>query len=71
MAVERPLRHPIPNRGNAFGEDQGIPFSEEIMADELPINWKEPSLPEYYGTTDPQEHLSYFENVALLHCYTT
>ncbi|KAL0453038.1 UNVERIFIED_CONTAM: hypothetical protein Slati_1281900 [Sesamum latifolium] len=40
------------------------------MADELPLNWKEPNLPEYDGTTDPQEHLSCFENIALLHYYT-
>ncbi|KAL0413116.1 UNVERIFIED_CONTAM: hypothetical protein Sradi_1513300 [Sesamum radiatum] len=40
------------------------------MADNLPLNWEEPSLPEYDGTTDPHEHLSYFENIALLHRYT-
>ncbi|KAL0355603.1 UNVERIFIED_CONTAM: hypothetical protein Sradi_4007200 [Sesamum radiatum] len=28
------------------------------------------SLAEYNGTTDPQEHLSRFENAALLHRYT-
>ncbi|KAL0413096.1 UNVERIFIED_CONTAM: hypothetical protein Sradi_1511300 [Sesamum radiatum] len=40
------------------------------MADKLPLNWKEPNLLEYDGTTDPQEHLSCFENIALLHRYT-
>ncbi|KAL0288152.1 UNVERIFIED_CONTAM: hypothetical protein Sradi_7104800 [Sesamum radiatum] len=52
-------------------EQQGVPFSEEIMADDLPLNWKEPNLLDYDGTTDPQEHLSYFENIALLHRYTS
>ncbi|KAL2232142.1 UNVERIFIED_CONTAM: hypothetical protein Sindi_1394200 [Sesamum indicum] len=51
-------------------KDLQNPFSEEIMADELLLNWKEPNLPEYDGTTDLQEHLSYFENIALLHRYT-
>ncbi|KAL0395507.1 UNVERIFIED_CONTAM: hypothetical protein Slati_4516900 [Sesamum latifolium] len=46
-------------------EQQGVPFGEEIMAVDLPLNWKEPNLPEYNGTTDLQEHLSYFENIAL------
>ncbi|KAL0395264.1 UNVERIFIED_CONTAM: hypothetical protein Slati_4492600 [Sesamum latifolium] len=40
------------------------------MADNLPLNWNEPNLLDYNGTTDPQEHLSYFENIALLHRYT-
>ncbi|KAL0326479.1 UNVERIFIED_CONTAM: hypothetical protein Sangu_1725900 [Sesamum angustifolium] len=52
-------------------EQQGIPFSEEILTDELPLNWKEPNLPKYDRTTNPQEHLSYFENVALFHHYIT
>ncbi|KAL0386490.1 UNVERIFIED_CONTAM: hypothetical protein Slati_4599600 [Sesamum latifolium] len=40
------------------------------MADDLPLNWKEHNLPEHDGATDLQEHLSYFENIALLHRYT-
>ncbi|KAL0370747.1 UNVERIFIED_CONTAM: hypothetical protein Sangu_0392800 [Sesamum angustifolium] len=36
----------------------------------VPLNWKEPNLLEYEGTTNSQEHLSCFENVALLHRYS-
>ncbi|KAL0445414.1 UNVERIFIED_CONTAM: hypothetical protein Slati_2264100 [Sesamum latifolium] len=51
-------------------EQAGIPFTEGVMADELPVNYRTPVIPEYDGTTDPQEHLSRFENAALLHRYT-
>ncbi|KAL0410491.1 UNVERIFIED_CONTAM: Alpha/beta hydrolase domain-containing protein 17B [Sesamum latifolium] len=56
----------------ALAEEQaaGIPFTEEVMADELPVNCRTPAIAEYDGTTDPQEHLSRFENAALLHRYT-
>ncbi|KAL0413042.1 UNVERIFIED_CONTAM: hypothetical protein Sradi_1505900 [Sesamum radiatum] len=40
------------------------------MADELPLNCRTPAIAEYNGTTDPMEHLSRFENAALLHRYT-
>ncbi|KAL0412209.1 UNVERIFIED_CONTAM: hypothetical protein Slati_3810600 [Sesamum latifolium] len=40
------------------------------MADELPLNCCTPTIVEYDGTTDPMEHLSRFENAALLHRYT-
>ncbi|KAK4409408.1 hypothetical protein Sango_0013800 [Sesamum angolense] len=39
------------------------------MADELPMNFCTPAIAEYHGTTDPQEHLSLFENATLLHSY--
>ncbi|KAL0455097.1 UNVERIFIED_CONTAM: hypothetical protein Slati_0848900 [Sesamum latifolium] len=51
-------------------ERQGNPFAETVMADELPLNCRTPAIVEYDGTTDPMEHLSHFENVALLHRYT-
>ncbi|KAL0286848.1 UNVERIFIED_CONTAM: hypothetical protein Sangu_2469100 [Sesamum angustifolium] len=40
------------------------------MADELVANCRTLVISKYDGSTDPQEHLSYFENVALLHKYT-
>ncbi|KAL0463069.1 UNVERIFIED_CONTAM: hypothetical protein Slati_0194500 [Sesamum latifolium] len=39
-------------------EQQGIPFTEAVMADELPTNRRTPAIAEYDGTTDPLEHLS-------------
>ncbi|KAL0444480.1 UNVERIFIED_CONTAM: hypothetical protein Slati_2170700 [Sesamum latifolium] len=49
---------------------QGIPFIEAVMADELPMNCRTPSIADYDGTTDPMEHLSRFENASLLYRYT-
>ncbi|KAL0411743.1 UNVERIFIED_CONTAM: hypothetical protein Slati_3764000 [Sesamum latifolium] len=40
------------------------------MADELTMNCRTPAIAEYDGTSDPMEHLSQFENTALLHRYT-
>ncbi|KAL0361006.1 UNVERIFIED_CONTAM: hypothetical protein Sradi_3785100 [Sesamum radiatum] len=51
-------------------EQAGIPFTDEVMADELLVNCRIPAIAEYDGTTNPQEHLSRFENAALLHRYT-
>ncbi|KAL0366556.1 UNVERIFIED_CONTAM: hypothetical protein Sradi_3545700 [Sesamum radiatum] len=43
-------------------ERQGVPFTELVMADDLPINCRTPAIAEYDGTTDPMEHLAHFEN---------
>ncbi|KAL0447246.1 UNVERIFIED_CONTAM: hypothetical protein Slati_1852500 [Sesamum latifolium] len=51
-------------------ERQGVPFTDTVMADELPLNCRTPAIAEYNGTTDPMEHLSCFENAALLYRYT-
>ncbi|KAL0439226.1 UNVERIFIED_CONTAM: hypothetical protein Slati_2405600 [Sesamum latifolium] len=40
------------------------------MADELPLNCRTLAIAEYDGAADPIEHLSRFENAALLHRYT-
>ncbi|XP_073290538.1 uncharacterized protein [Primulina huaijiensis] len=49
---------------------RGIPFSAEILAAELPQNFRFPNVGEYDGSGDPEEHLSRFENAALLHQYS-
>ncbi|KAL8541318.1 hypothetical protein ACS0TY_002534 [Phlomoides rotata] len=46
----------------------GSRFSEEILIDPLPGNFKTLTY-EYDGTNDPQDHLLRFENGALLHQY--
>ncbi|KAL0375579.1 UNVERIFIED_CONTAM: hypothetical protein Scaly_0675500 [Sesamum calycinum] len=51
-------------------ERQGVPFTETVMADELSVNYCTPTIAKYDGTTNPHEHLSHFENAALLHRYT-
>ncbi|KAK4388450.1 hypothetical protein Sango_2451600 [Sesamum angolense] len=51
-------------------ERQGVPFTEVVMVNELAANYCTPAIAEYDGTTDPLEHLSCFENEALLHRYT-
>ncbi|KAL0439422.1 UNVERIFIED_CONTAM: hypothetical protein Slati_2425200 [Sesamum latifolium] len=56
--------------GTPAEEQPSIPFTEEVMADDLPVNCRTPAIAKYDGTTDPQEHLSRFENAALLHRYT-
>ncbi|KAL0439104.1 UNVERIFIED_CONTAM: hypothetical protein Slati_2393400 [Sesamum latifolium] len=48
-------------------ERWSVPFTETVMADELPLNCRTPAITEYDGAADPMEHLSRFENAALLH----
>ncbi|XP_073154100.1 uncharacterized protein [Henckelia pumila] len=46
------------------------PFARAILDEELPANFKQPTLGEYDGSSDPEEHLGRFENAALLHRYS-
>ncbi|KAL0347835.1 UNVERIFIED_CONTAM: hypothetical protein Scaly_1799500 [Sesamum calycinum] len=55
--------------GVPFEDQQGIPFIEGLMSDELLLNCRTPAIAEYDDTTDPQEYLSCFENATLLHRY--
>ncbi|XP_073152959.1 uncharacterized protein [Henckelia pumila] len=47
----------------------GFPFSQEVIEEPLPSHYKSEKIREYDGSTDPEEHLACFENVAMLHCY--
>ncbi|XP_073133622.1 uncharacterized protein [Henckelia pumila] len=42
---------------------------KEVIEEPLPLNYKSAKIREYDGSTDPEEHLARFENVAMLHCY--
>ncbi|XP_073049653.1 uncharacterized protein [Primulina eburnea] len=48
---------------------QGCPFSPEIVREPLPVHFKTTKIREYNGNSDPEEHLTRFENMAMLHCY--
>ncbi|XP_073033853.1 uncharacterized protein [Primulina eburnea] len=49
---------------------RAVPFSTEILTEELPKNFKFPNIVEYDGKGDPEDHLARFENAALLHQYS-
>ncbi|XP_057808514.1 uncharacterized protein LOC131022993 [Salvia miltiorrhiza] len=44
------------------------PFSDEILLEPLPVNYRPVSL-DYDGTTDPEAHMARFEGLASLHQY--
>ncbi|XP_073120804.1 uncharacterized protein [Henckelia pumila] len=44
-------------------------FAQAILDEELTANFKQLTLEEYDGSSDPEEHLGRFENAALLHRY--
>ncbi|XP_073121117.1 uncharacterized protein [Henckelia pumila] len=47
----------------------GCPFSPKIIGEPLPIYFKSAKIKEYDDNADPEEHVTRFENVAMLHCY--
>ncbi|XP_073294454.1 uncharacterized protein [Primulina huaijiensis] len=48
---------------------KGCPFSDAIIREPLPGNFKSARVKDYDGSSDPEEHLARFENMAMLHCY--
>ncbi|XP_075504382.1 uncharacterized protein LOC142541807 [Primulina tabacum] len=48
---------------------KGCPFSDAIVREQLPGHFKSVKVKEYDGSSDPEEHLASFENMAMLHCY--
>ncbi|XP_075515967.1 uncharacterized protein LOC142550801 [Primulina tabacum] len=50
--------------------DRESPLSPEILNEDLPVNFRQPTVKDYDGSTDPEEHLGRFNNSALLHRYS-
>ncbi|XP_073270718.1 uncharacterized protein [Primulina huaijiensis] len=50
--------------------DRESPFSPEILNEDLPPNFRQLTVRDYDGSTDPEEHLGRFNNAALLHRYS-
>ncbi|XP_075475736.1 uncharacterized protein LOC142510627 [Primulina tabacum] len=48
---------------------KGCPFSDVIVREPLPGHFKSAKIKGYDGSSDPEEHLARFENMAMLHCY--
>lgn len=48
---------------------QDTPFSSHVLDDELPRNFRTPQLKEYTSSSNPEDHLGWFENTSL-HQYT-
>ena len=59
------LRHTPSSRGNDICTDP--PFSQKIMQEQVPPNFKLPHFESYDGTTDPVDHLEAFRTTMLLH----
>ena len=53
----------------AYGEDicTDPPFSQMIMQEPIPPNFKLPQFESYDGTSDPVDHLEAFRTMMLLH----
>ncbi|XP_075515931.1 uncharacterized protein LOC142550751 [Primulina tabacum] len=50
--------------------DKESPVSPEILNEDLPVNFRQPTIKDYDRSTDPEEHLGRFSNSALLHRYS-
>ncbi|KAG8367485.1 hypothetical protein BUALT_Bualt16G0076900 [Buddleja alternifolia] len=57
-------------RVNMHNPPKGIPFEQQMRADELPNSFQMPNMSEYDDSSDPNEHLRKFKNCALLDQYS-
>ncbi|XP_075521560.1 uncharacterized protein LOC142554767 [Primulina tabacum] len=66
----RVLEGQLERRSVVRAVPRGCPFSDIIVREPLPGNFKSAKVKDYDGNADPEEHLARFENMAMLHCYT-
>ncbi|XP_075481342.1 uncharacterized protein LOC142522058 [Primulina tabacum] len=66
----RVLEGQLERRSVVRAVPRGCPFSDIIVREPLPGNFKSAKVKDYDGNEDPEEHLARFENMAMLHCYT-
>ena len=59
------LRHALPTYGEDICTD--LSFSQMIMQEPIPPNFKLPQFESYDGTSDPVDHLEAFRMMMLLH----
>ncbi|XP_075479421.1 uncharacterized protein LOC142520304 [Primulina tabacum] len=64
------LEGQLERRSVARAVPRGCPFSDIIVREPLPGNFKSAKVKDYDGNADPEEYLARFENMAMLHCYT-
>ncbi|KAG8375676.1 hypothetical protein BUALT_Bualt10G0125200 [Buddleja alternifolia] len=57
-------------RVNMHNPPKGIPFEQQMRADELPNSFQMPNMSEYDDSSDPNEHLRKFKSCALLDQYS-
>ncbi|XP_075494116.1 uncharacterized protein LOC142531750 [Primulina tabacum] len=62
------LEGQVGSKGNA-PVVKGCPFFDIIVREPLPGHFKSAKIKDYDGSSDPEEHLACFENMAMLHCY--
>ncbi|XP_075507566.1 uncharacterized protein LOC142544397 [Primulina tabacum] len=63
------LEGQVGSRSSAQVVVKGCPFSDAIVREPLLGYFKSARVKDYDGSSDLEEHLARFENMALLHCY--
>ncbi|XP_075479273.1 uncharacterized protein LOC142520159 [Primulina tabacum] len=63
------LEGQLERRSVARAVPRGCPFTDIIVREPLPGNFKSAKVKDYDDNADPEEHLARFENMAMLHCY--